>query len=86
MSIIIIIITVFLKRKTLSLETILSIHTQTHTHTGTRTHKHSDCTKLNIHSLKQIGAFLLLRRYKAKDTQLKTDGCVSFIKTLILQI
>ena len=28
-------------------------YTHTHTHTGTCTHKHSDCTKPNLHSLKQ---------------------------------
>ena len=62
---IILIIKVFLKRKILSIETILTArasththththtHTDTHTHRGTRTHKHSDCTKLNIHSLKR---------------------------------
>ena len=43
-------IKVFLKRRILFLETILSAYTCTHTHThrdrGTRTHKHSDHTKL----------------------------------------
>ena len=58
--IIIIIIKAFLKRKILSLETILSAHTHTHknththTHRGNHTSKHSDYTKLNIHSLKHI--------------------------------
>ena len=49
------IIKVFLKRKILFLETILSArsHAHTHTHTHTHTHKHSDYTKLNVHSFKR---------------------------------
>ena len=63
--VIILIIKVFLKRKVLSLETILNgththmhaymytcTHTHTHTYRGTHPHKRSDYTKLNIHSLK----------------------------------
>ena len=43
----IIIIKVFLKRKILSLETILNAHTHTHTHTHARTHR---CTRTHEHS------------------------------------
>ena len=47
------IITVFVKRKVLSVETILSAYTHTHTttHTGTRTHEHTDYTKFNLHTI-----------------------------------
>ena len=55
--IITIIINIFLKRKLLSLETILSAHSHARaharTHAHTHTHKHSGYTKLNVHSLKR---------------------------------
>ena len=44
-----IIIKVFIKRKILSSETILSTYMHINTHTGTHTRKHTDYTKLNLH-------------------------------------
>ena len=43
-------IIIFIKRKILSLESVLSAyaHTNSYTHTGTRTHVHTDYTKLNL--------------------------------------
>ena len=43
--VIIIIIQKFIKRKILSVETILSAYTHTNTRTGTRTHEHTDHTQ-----------------------------------------
>ena len=51
-------IKVFIKRKIVSLETILSARTRARTHARThrhqhrdnRTHEHTDCTKLTLHT------------------------------------
>ena len=43
---------VFIKRKILSGETILSAYTHTSTHTGARTDEHTDYTKFNYRKLK----------------------------------
>ena len=68
LSIIIIITSIFWKRKILSLETVLSTHTHarthahthththTHTHRGTRTHKHSVYTKLTYYTQLKTGS------------------------------
>ena len=67
----IIIIKVFLKRKILSLETILSARARTHTHThrGTRTHKHSD-----YKSSKRPGDLEWIRRTEQKTWQVYSFG------------
>ena len=46
----IVIIKVFIKRKILSVETVLSIYMYTNTHTGTCTHEHTDYAEINLHT------------------------------------
>ena len=48
---------VFIKRKILSVQTVLSAYTptNTHTYTGTITHEHTDYTKLNLHTCDSEG-------------------------------
>ena len=53
----VLIIKVFIKHKTLFMETIVSSYTCVRAHTHTHTHKHSDYTKPNWHSLQSYNYF-----------------------------
>ena len=45
---------IFIKRKILSVETIMSAYTHTNAHAGARTHDNTDYTKLNLHTTLKV--------------------------------
>ena len=65
---------VFIKRKFLSVETILGTYTHTNTHTDARTHEHTDYTKFNVtHNLKRAANRLETGEESRKTANMAID-------------